>query len=474
MAIPPTALGPRPRPTPQPVESTFNGDEIFFSTTDRRGVIRSGNRVFTRVSKYGREELLGRPHSIIRHPDMPRVVFKLLWEELGAGRPIVAYVKNMAKDGSYYWVLATAVPCDGGYLSVRIKPATAYFDAVQPIYHDLLAVEREVEQGDPHRREEAMEASRARLAEHLRGAGFADYGAFMRTALLAEVKQRDAARERAQQGAPAEAMPNAAPALLSMLEACSEVDHFLQTLVSGIDAYSALSGELTQQAEFAFELGEDVQLFSLNALLAASRLSGVSAAPLGAVSSLIQGRSVESRPIFRALTDDVLGTADQLAGMLLPVAIARIQAEAALAFVRELLEGTSGAQATADDLGALALCLTEGANLLCASLIQLDRRLRDVVGHVADLQRSLVTMRALELNGRIEAAHATGAEGVVTLFRTIAGKIETARRELGTLSRASSVSLAREVTAARRNQRHIATIRDLVQEISGRTLAVPA
>jgi aerotaxis receptor len=163
MTIESTLVKPSDHPTPRPSESPFGAGEIFFSTTDRKGIIRSGNRVFSRVSGYGREELIGSPHNIIRHPDMPRIVFKMVWEEIEAGRPVAGYVKNLAKDGSYYWVLATIVPCEGGYLSVRIKPTTAYFEAVQPIYQDLLALEQEIEQGDAGRREEAMEAARQRL-----------------------------------------------------------------------------------------------------------------------------------------------------------------------------------------------------------------------------------------------------------------------------------------------------------------------
>ena len=117
----------RTKPQPRNVESPFALSELFFSRTDLRGVIHSGNRVFTRVSGYTAAELAGRPHNIIRHPEMPRAVFELLWENLKADRPICAYVKNMAKDGSYYWVFASVYPVPGGYLSIRLKPTSAIF-----------------------------------------------------------------------------------------------------------------------------------------------------------------------------------------------------------------------------------------------------------------------------------------------------------------------------------------------------------
>ena len=94
----------------------------------------------------------------------------------------------------------------------------------------------------------------------------------MQAALLTEVKQRDAARTSTVHRSQPTALRSAPPTLLGMLHACTEVDRFLGTLVAGLDSYAALSGQLAQQADFAVELGDDVQLFSLNALLAASRL----------------------------------------------------------------------------------------------------------------------------------------------------------------------------------------------------------
>lgn len=456
-----TAGRPGRRPTPQPFESPFGPDEIFFSTTDRRGIIRSGNRVFTRVSKYDRAELIGSPHSTIRHPDMPRVVFKLLWQEIGAGRPIAAYVKNMAQDGSYYWVLATIVPCEGGYLSVRIKPATPFLGIVETVYQDLLAVEQETERGEARRREEALAASAARLQEHLQAAGFADYGAFMRAFLLAEVKQRDAQRGAASAGGQPDTTPAEERPLPRMLDACGELGGFLRALVGRLDAYTSLSEHLAEKVQFASELAEDVQLFSMNALLAASHLRD-DAAALGAVSSLMQARSDEAAPVFLALTDDVVGAANLLNAILVPVAIARLQVEAASAFVQELLEGKADERATADDLGALIHCLADEVSGIGQALTDLDRQLRTLVDHVDQLRGALATMRALELNGRIEAARVEGADGVVTLFRTIAETIARARDELEELGRAGRYSFAWEVRETERTRGHVGQIRELV------------
>ncbi len=94
-------------------EAPFKIDETFYSRTDERGVIKSGNFVFRRVADYSWDEMIGAPHKIIRHPDMPKAVFWLLWDTIKRGEAIGAYVKNLAKDGLYYWVFAVVTSRHG-------------------------------------------------------------------------------------------------------------------------------------------------------------------------------------------------------------------------------------------------------------------------------------------------------------------------------------------------------------------------
>ncbi|HPV77190.1 MAG TPA: PAS domain-containing protein, partial [Gemmatimonadaceae bacterium] len=94
----------RSQVVPSGRERSFGEDEIIVSKTDLQGKITYANDVFIRVSGYEEDELLGAPHSIIRHPDMPRAVFKLLWDTLATGREVFAYVNNMARNGDNYWV----------------------------------------------------------------------------------------------------------------------------------------------------------------------------------------------------------------------------------------------------------------------------------------------------------------------------------------------------------------------------------
>ncbi|MBP2294098.1 PAS domain-containing protein [Azospirillum rugosum] len=129
------------------VERFFDNDEVIVSKTDLKGRITYANRVFQRVAGYTESELMGAPHSIVRHPDMPRCVFKLLWDTLGAGQEIFAYVVNRAKNGDHYWVFAHVTPSydvNGqliGYHSSRRVPERAAIDKVVPLYRTLLDIE---------------------------------------------------------------------------------------------------------------------------------------------------------------------------------------------------------------------------------------------------------------------------------------------------------------------------------------------
>jgi PAS domain S-box-containing protein len=133
---------------PTATERHFDKNEIIVSKTDLKGHMTYVNRVFMAISDYDESELLGQPHSMIRHPDMPRCVFKLLWDRLQSGKEIFAYVKNMTKTGDFYWVLAHATPSIlasgeiAGYHSNRRVPERRILDdTIIPLYRSLKQIE---------------------------------------------------------------------------------------------------------------------------------------------------------------------------------------------------------------------------------------------------------------------------------------------------------------------------------------------
>ena len=135
-------------PTPTNNEKVLNEDDFIVSKTDLKGHIIYGNKIFIKISGYAEKELLGAPHSILRHPDMPKIVFKLFWERIQDKKEIFAYVKNLCKDGSFYWVYAnvTATVDPQGnirdYHSVRRKPSMKALEAIIPLYSQLVEEER--------------------------------------------------------------------------------------------------------------------------------------------------------------------------------------------------------------------------------------------------------------------------------------------------------------------------------------------
>ena len=151
------------------IERFFDDDELIVSKTDLRGRLTYANGVFLRLADYTEKEILGQPHSIIRHPAMPRCVFKLLWDTIQDGREIFAYVVNRSKNGDHYWVNAHVTPSfDGtgkvvGYHSNRRVPDRTILEGtIVPLYRDLL--DEEARHAD---RKEGMNAAAAMLTSLL-------------------------------------------------------------------------------------------------------------------------------------------------------------------------------------------------------------------------------------------------------------------------------------------------------------------
>lgn len=227
------SLGNAPRDAGQ--EVPFDVNELIYSRTDPRGVILAANDVFERLAGHDWRELIGAPHKIIRHPDMPKGFFHIFWHYLKAGEPAVGYVKNRAKDGRHYWVLAAAIPCESGYFSVRMRPSTEIFHAVRAEYARL----RRREENEKLSAEESAQA----LLDRLKDLGFHSYPEFMSQALQQESLARDATL-----GKPADKVA---------------------THLSGL--VSALSNALKEQTRLV-SLFDSLKLLPVNMRLIAARL----------------------------------------------------------------------------------------------------------------------------------------------------------------------------------------------------------
>ncbi|WP_456402827.1 methyl-accepting chemotaxis protein [Persephonella sp.] len=286
----------RNRPQPINKESEFLPDEIFFSSTDLKGIIITGNDVFQRISKYSMEELVGSPHNIIRHPDMPKIVFKLLWDYIQSGRPIVAYVKNLAKDGSYYWVLATVMPIkdENGnikeYISIRIKPTTPYFNKIPDLYKQLLEIEKEG----------GMEASYKALVDVLKSLGYDSYDDFMKDVLVAEIKDKS---EILKIGIPSISKGLSKDNIQffnDIIIKSKNLDRLIEDLFESISNFEKLKTLFAEKSENIYKNTDEIRLTALNSSVESLRL-GSKGAVFSVISAEMRKNSEEESKIINQM-----------------------------------------------------------------------------------------------------------------------------------------------------------------------------
>jgi len=153
--------------TPTNVEKEVRNIDIVVSKGDEKGDITYANPIFFKLAGYTQGELLEQPHSMIRHPDMPKIVFKYLWDTIKTGNDVKAFVKNMSKDGSFYWVFAHVRVAKNpdksfrNYVSTRRGMSAGARTVIEPLYKELLAAEQSA----------GMEASLAILVDFLKKNG---------------------------------------------------------------------------------------------------------------------------------------------------------------------------------------------------------------------------------------------------------------------------------------------------------------
>ncbi len=164
------------------IEQFFDENELIVSKTDLKGNLIYCNDVFLRLAGYSETECIGKPHSMIRHPQMPRAIFALLWDTIQRGDEIFAYVMNRCKNGDHYWVLAHVTASRDmsgsviGYHSSRRVPDRAILEGqIIPLYRELLGIEQASKN-----RKEGMATSLETLKQKLSELGM-EYDQFIAT-----------------------------------------------------------------------------------------------------------------------------------------------------------------------------------------------------------------------------------------------------------------------------------------------------
>ncbi|WP_198265068.1 PAS domain-containing protein [sulfur-oxidizing endosymbiont of Gigantopelta aegis] len=151
-------------------EIVMRDDDFIVSKTDLKVRIIYANKIFVEFSGFKQTEILNKQHNMVRHPEMPRAIFNLLWETISSGHEFNGYVKNMSKTGDFYWVFANVTPSYShdqiiGYYSVRRKASKKSLDIIKPLYQEMLIAEKNATT------KTAIDVSTAILTEKLDASG---------------------------------------------------------------------------------------------------------------------------------------------------------------------------------------------------------------------------------------------------------------------------------------------------------------
>lgn len=398
-------------------EAKFDANELFFSITSLDSTILSGNEVFFRVSGYTKEETIGRYHNVVRHPDMPRVFFKVLWDYAGAGKPIAGYVKNRAKNGDYYWVFAALFPLKDCIVSIRIKPTGALLSAVQELYPMLLDAEYHG----------GMEAGGAMITPLLNSLNYKDYEEFMSDALLQELKGR-------QRLGSSEGMHLQDASLSPIRQRLLAVYRYTEDLMvkydrwfEKIDIFNHVKSVFEEKSLVLRQVAREVVFLSLNASVSSYKVEN------GGETFAILARDVRTNAkendeligIIDALVHEL---SDSLNAMIFSVSGVRLQSEMLNYFIRELMceECKVEHHEIESNMDTLITLVSDYAHKTDALQHLIDQQMRDVLKNLDQLEQQMMYLGYIQVYGIIEAAGSQNErvsfEGIFSQLKTLIAK----------------------------------------------------
>lgn len=365
-------------------ERFFEPDDIFFSTTDPKGVILRTNRTFDTLSRYTRERLISAPHNIIRHLDMPAGVFRLMWDDLQADKPVCAYVVNRAADGLDYRVFATIVPIDGGYLSVRTKPLdTVTQQAAEQIYRTVRSRERTVAARGASRRQ-IGEYGAGELTRELGAIGIESLHAMTLAQLPREVSDLVSA------GVRVPAPPPVSGPVTQILTIVGHIEKDTNLLVFELEEYLRLLTSLASTKDVLLDVADRTEAFG--EVVGGRALNIMDKAD--ALASQVIDLSRATAPALRALPDRMDALRQSVLDLRFSVALMRLLTLMVGRFARSVLDGSEE-----DPAGSIRdLCGTledgfSGLGPLCAEVeegvVSLDAELGRITPSLDRMVRRL-------------------------------------------------------------------------------------
>lgn len=373
-------------------EARFDLHELFFSITDLNSTILSGNETFVRISGYHKEELIGHYHNVIRHQDMPKIIFKVFWDYIQAGKPIVAYVKNKTKEGGYYWVLSVVFPLNEKYISIRVKPNTQIFSSIRELYFRLLMAETKLD----------SKASEELLFELLHNLGYRDYDHFMNEVLLSELLER---KELLSQKQVTEDECSIGTSenkeIQSLCETSSELLKKYATWFERIDLFSKIKSEFEEKGEVLRSLARDIVFLSLNASVASYKLE-TNGETFGVLASDIRTNAKDNDILIEKIHEQTQSLTHSLNDIIFLISYISLQMEMITYFIRELL--TNNDTTLYWNIETLLELVSTYNAKLTKQPYQIDKSVKQISVYLEELDQQVMYLGYVQVYGIIESA----------------------------------------------------------------------
>jgi len=370
-------------------EAKFDLHEMFFSITDFDSTIVSSNETFIRISEHEKSKITGQFHNIVRHPDMPRVIFKVLWDYLKADKPIVAYVKNKTKSGSYYWVLAAVFPRADKYISIRIKPTSPIFDVAKEIYSKLLISEETFD----------MKESEEQLLELLNNLDFNDYDHYMNKVLLVELLERRKLFNKEIKIEKENIALNDSN-INSLYKISKSLLYQYSQWFEKINSYQKTKITLEEKSLNLRTLARDIIFLSLNASVASYKLEQ-NGETFGVLASDIRHNAKENDTYIISLDNVIQDLSELISEVIFLVSYTSLQMEMATYFIKEILDKheTEMNNCVKD----LYLLVIEYNEKLMKLPLLIDKTIKSSISYLEKLEHQFIYLSYVQIYGIIES-----------------------------------------------------------------------
>ena len=376
-----------------PKEKKFDLQELFFSITQDDSSIVSGNDTFIRISGYTRDEIIGQYHNVVRHPDMPRVIFKTLWDYIQADKPLAAYVKNMSKEGAYYWVLAMVFPLNNRYVSIRIKPNTQFFTVIQELYSKLLETERI----------HGIQESENLLLESLNKLGYCDYDHFMNEVLLAELLERKKLllQDKSSEESHTELEHIAQSSINSLYGVSKNLLGKYEKWFEKIDSFMKIRSAFKEKSLILNALARDIVFLSLNASIASYKLE-TNGETFGVLASDVRANAKENDILIRNIDLISQQQSEILTEIIGFISYISLQIEMVTYFLKELIQEDSGE--LTESIEALYELVVIYNTKLAALPHLLEETLKKSISYLDTLEQQVMYLGYIQIYGIIESS----------------------------------------------------------------------